>query len=419
MEGHFAPDPSYTGHENFHPGEIMLFMFNDEDWEEYLKMQQEGSLCLNRIKLAKWRQRVDKTKDGFREVFTGSVRTHYWYLVVGDCRLEEYDAHPPKLFYNISFMNCEGKCADAHLPADEHGLFTMHLLLFLVMAFAGVTYASLMLKNRNSTGQIHLVAVLLGVAYLFQTASIFFELCHLFVYRQDGKGLRFRYTLFAADFFSEVMQGLSELVISVVLLAIASGWTLAGDFDMLSGSGTTGGKGGLGGMSDALQKPAELFKKITPASVFIAFIFTSQLVLEFMGRGYEDDFNQFHDHEHLPGYLLMLLRVLMCVVFQFGIISTKKNVGGAVSRFLLQLQICGTLWFLGFPCLVFVSGYFAAYLRHRIVTGGSLLCQAAALGYMAYLFLFKSEYHKLSSLSRMGTVSMEGVDTKSTKLAVD
>jgi hypothetical protein len=38
---------------------------------------------------------------------------------------------------------------------------------------------------------------------------------------------------------------------------------------------------------------------------------------------------------------------------------------------------------------------------------------------MAYLFLFKSEYHKLSSLSRMGTVSMEGVDTKSTKLAVD
>jgi hypothetical protein len=315
-------------------------------------------------------------------------------------------------------MNCDGTCADAHLPADEHGLFTMHLLLFLVMGFAGVTYASLMLKNRNSTGQIHLVAVLLGVAYLFQTASIFLELCHLFVYRRDGKGLRFRHTVFAADFFSEVMQGMSELVISVVLIAIASGWTLSGDFDMLSGS-PAAGKGSLGGVSEAMQKPAELFRRVTPASVFIVFIFVSQLVLEFMGRGYEDDFNQFHDHEHLPGYLLMLLRVVMCIVFQIGITSTKKNVGGAVSRFLLQLQICGTLWFLGFPCLVFVSGYFAEYLRHRIVTGGSLLCQASALGYMAYLFLFKSEYHKLSSLSRMGTVSMEGLDTKTTKLAVD
>jgi hypothetical protein len=83
MEGHFAPDPSYTGHESFHPGEIMLFMFNDEEWDQYQKMLKDGSLCLNRITLAKWRQRVDKTKDGFREKFTGSIRTHYWYLYFG------------------------------------------------------------------------------------------------------------------------------------------------------------------------------------------------------------------------------------------------------------------------------------------------------------------------------------------------
>ena len=115
----------------------------------------------------------------------------------------------------------------------------------------------------------------------------------------------------------------------------------------------------------------------------------------------------------------MLLRVVLCIVFQVGISSTQKNASGAVGRFLLQLQICGTLWFIGFPCLVFVAGYFAEYLRHRIVTGGSLACQAGALGYMTYLFLFKSEYYKISSLSRMGSVSSEGVSAKRTKLATD
>ena len=64
------------------------------------------------------------------------------------------------------------------------------------------------------------------------------------------------------------------------------------------------------------------------------------------------------------------------------------------------------------------AGYFAEYLRHRIVTGGSLACQAGALGYMTYLFLFKSEYYKISSLSRMGSVSSEGVSAKSTKLCL-
>ena len=45
-------------------------------------------------------------------------------------------------------------------------------------------------------------------------------------FQQDGKGLRFRHTWFAADFFSEIMQQISELMITVVLLGLSAGWTL-------------------------------------------------------------------------------------------------------------------------------------------------------------------------------------------------
>ena len=36
-------------------------------------------------------------------------------------------------------------------------------------------------------------------------------------------------------------------------------------------------------------------------------------VAECSGRGFEDDFNQFHDHEHWPGYTLMVGTVVVCV----------------------------------------------------------------------------------------------------------
>ena len=43
-----------------------------------------------------------------------------------------------------------------------------------------------------------------GLAAILQTVAVFCELCHLHVYRSDGRGLRFRHTWFAADMFSEV-----------------------------------------------------------------------------------------------------------------------------------------------------------------------------------------------------------------------
>jgi len=113
------------------------------------------------------------------------------------------------------------------------------------------------------------------------------------------------------DFYSEILQGLSELLIQFILVSLAFGWTIIPN------------TGEQGGFFKALAKPYEIFKQISKASVFVGGLAVVQFSLELCGRMYEDDFNQFHDHEHWPGFTLMMLRVALAGLFIYGVRTTK------------------------------------------------------------------------------------------------
>ena len=79
----------------------------------------------------------------------------------------------------------------------------------------------------------------------------------------------------------------------------------------------------------ALRSPGYLFKKL-PDSVSVStrrfsaggMIIGANAVLHFIleawGRRYESMFNSFHDHEHLPGFLLVFIRLVHASVFVVG-----------------------------------------------------------------------------------------------------
>ena len=82
-----------------HPHFLQFYLFNDEAWEQYRKMQEAGSLCRDRVQLATHKQDIKampdpKDADGhhYMEFFT-PVETpetvRYYYAVIGDCYLEE------------------------------------------------------------------------------------------------------------------------------------------------------------------------------------------------------------------------------------------------------------------------------------------------------------------------------------------
>jgi len=270
----------------------------------------------------------------------------------------------------------------------------------------------------KKTGRVHLIGLLTFSAFILQISSVVCELFHLIVFSINGKGLRFRHTFFALDFVSEVFQMLSENIITLVLLAVGAGWTLNIPVEIDPETGTENEEKKLHGFKAltvkglmiSLRKPFNLLRgaDIIPLLAFI-FIFLLQMFLEFVGRSYEDDFNSFHDHEHWPGYTLMLLRTAFGIFFYLFVSRTLKDpavTDEKIKSFLKVLLAAGLIYFWAFPVLVAVSSWWPAYQRHTIVTTGSIVAQATALSMMMFTFL--SETGTFAKVSRAGTMKEDG-----------
>jgi len=278
------------------------------------------------------------------------VRTYGYYVVLGDCtpgqrRYTTYE-------YRVEFLNP----GEDHFPADEHGMFTLYLVTFAVLALyaAFVSSASHSPSSRTAVG-------LLASAYVMQLLALVLEIVHLGYYEANGYGM------FAFDFLSSVLEGLTMLVLTYLLVAMASGWSLVQ---------------GLLGQSSALNPDA-----LGDDSVATSFLFCMAMlsfVLQLLNKIIvHDDFTKFHDYESLPGKFSVMVHVILATVFSIRVKQTidyqSRRGGGRALLFLRWLALLGGLWVWSFPLLVIVAGLFAHYLRHRVVAGGVLVLQSGCL----------------------------------------
>lgn len=407
IAGHFFSDVSTTAareHSDYfdgHPHALQISMFSDTQWVKYRAMLSQGSLCKDRMGVASFNKKIrpshtakaDAEKSAKRTQgqsefdFAADIpamqhRSHFWYVMIADCYLEEYDAHPPKLSFVMEFLN--GK---SHLPSEEDGLLAIHGSIFVAMAIFAVVGGFAIRKQLKRAGQIHLTLLILAMSYATEMLSVLMELTHLWVYSMDGKGMRWRHGRLPFDFGADVFQNTSELLLTSLLVAISFGWTMQGDFtrDAVFGTVTRG-----------------------QLAVFVVIVIGSlQLLLEYVGRFYEEDFNSFHDHEHWPGTCLMLLRVALAGLLWFGVrhTLTQRN-KAAVAQLLSRLRLAGIGWLLSFPILVLIIAPMASESsRHAVVTAGALISQCAALvAAGAQLLNMDSDFFKGSTLAKMGTM---------------
>ena len=385
----------------------------------------KGSLCVDRQRLASWSTKIvprhsnQKYKPGeaarhdfffSATLFSpgGTHQAHYWFGMLMDCYLEEYDAHPPPMQYSLLFMN-----GDSQLPADEDGMRHINLFTLVAMALYGAVYFYQLYERWTRLKQCHLITLIFLLAYFLQALSVLCEVQHLSRFIGDGKGLRWRHTWFALDFVSAVAQGASELIISFVLIALAFGWTL-GSREPVAGV--------LGKLLAGFQRPGQLLRGLrSPAMVTLLVLASVQVVLQARGRAFEEDFNNFHDFEHWPGMVLIGMRVALCALFVFALHrSFRLEQQKEVLSFLSRLRLLGCIWFLCFPGVVACAVMLPPYRRHQLVAGGAIVLQSAALMLLSTLFMQRSEYYKISSLAHVGSVFESGFGAgRSKKLAVD
>ena len=101
-----------------HPHSLTLCLYDDKAWPKFQTAMKRGSLCVERQRLASWQTKIipqynhvspgKKPRHDFS--FAATLKTptntaHYWFGMLMDCYLEEYDAHPPPMKYSLLFMN--------------------------------------------------------------------------------------------------------------------------------------------------------------------------------------------------------------------------------------------------------------------------------------------------------------------------
>ena len=128
-----------------HPHDMRLCLYDEEAFAKFQHAMKAGSLCNERAQMAQWATKIHPTfKAGAvpthefsfdASLRPPSSRAHYWFAVLMDCQLEEYDAHPPALQYTLTFTN-----GRSQLPADEAGMPTINLLALVGMGAYGFYY---------------------------------------------------------------------------------------------------------------------------------------------------------------------------------------------------------------------------------------------------------------------------------------
>ena len=421
IRGRFWVESNYND-----PRELSFYYFCDDEWPKV----EAALTCRDKVAYARASDalvfeehehlegentlgRPPNPKQVFRTErnMSMAVRTHYWYFLVADCTLEEYYHEVPLIHYNFEIFNEPG---DQHLPADEIGMATLHTLAIVVLASACILFVKLSFDRMRETAVIHVAVLMLGGAMVLSLCSSLFELWHLRAYASDGIGSAL------CDTLSALCESLCDFIVSFLLLSLACGWTLSSSLPMdMSSFGFAKKRGtNVDLITSYLRNPKTLVTQYSVPLAVLVSLFTFHVVLVVWGRRYGEEFDTFHDFEHLPGKVLMFVRLFLGVFFWFAASATLTAQGnvGEMASFLFVFRILGSVWFFAMPVFVALAPLWAHYLRHWFITGGTLCLQTVALAVFNFLFVGSksSLYYRRSTAGNQG-ITLANVQDTSTR----
>uniref|UniRef100_A0AAZ3P8W2 Intimal thickness related receptor IRP domain-containing protein n=1 Tax=Oncorhynchus tshawytscha TaxID=74940 RepID=A0AAZ3P8W2_ONCTS len=265
-----------------------------------------------------------------------------------------------------------------HFSAEEAGLHSFYCLLILAYFVASCIYIQPLWMALRKGGPMQTVLKVLSTALALQGISALFNYIHLARYARDGVGIPIMGSL------AEFCDMVSQVSMLYMLLSLCVGWTLSKN-----------------------RKPQSrpLQWDSSPASKALAMGGVATQGALLLWEQYEEtEHHSYHAQRSIAGLLLISLRIILALLLAsvlYTIISTERS---ALKRdFYLSFakfvsQGC-FIWFLCHPVLVLLSVVFNEHQREKVVTIGVILCQAISVVILYQLFLSRSLYWEVSSLS--------------------
>jgi hypothetical protein len=354
------------------------FDYKDKLWKSDLKMQIVNT---------------EKKKE---------ARPHYWYVAVNDCQLEQVmmDNSIPLIHYEITLQNhlpkkgVEANYPLTHLSSDEMQLTSLHtvtMMLSGILAFFLTMNVVVSLTSPKKKQTVHAALLWVAVAAVFDAVSSFCEILHLKIYESNGIGS------YVLDAMACHFEAVCDSLIVLLLLSIGAGWTLPSDVINVNPNANV-----LQRFLTDMAKPMGSIYSFNAVAVLGIGVIAMHVLLAQWGRTYNDDFESYHDLEHLPGKILMAMRLVLGFLLLAATMQTrlKCNVQ-QLKGFYLKLAIFGFGWFQSLPFLtVFCNVFVPYYLRHPAIFISSALLQSSSLVILAWLVTsHTTSYHHFSHMN--------------------
>jgi len=335
---------------------LFLKFVLDEDWPSF------SQLTCEQQKEYKKRAHFELPAGGghFYQPIKQHLRPHVWYLVAIKCNFGssvDFD-------YDVTFLNPY----ESHFPYELEGLPAMYTGLLLLFIVAGILYAFRFVNAWKSFVTLPPVLLMFTSILVAEFVGLFFEWLNLRYFADKGEGIWW------FSFFSQVFRWLSKEVLSFLLLALSSGWTIL---------------------------YAELPVNFPLTNPLISGgIISVNMLLVIWSHMYEDEAS-FHQYDNFPGLLLALLRVFLFLwaAKQLSSCLEVAQTNEVKRKFIMRLGLFITISFLAFPTMLLLACILAAYLREKVISIVLTIIQTASLFGLANLFLSRGAYFSISTLS--------------------
>jgi hypothetical protein len=339
---------------------ITADVFLDLEWE---KVENEPKVCdrhkhrraSGTVKLppsGEWSEWINGT-------LSQSARAYVWYVSANDCK--NTLGSPTRIKFEYVAKQENGDEFSVEM-IGSYWISLLELLFFSVLSWK--VYGDCK-RYIRSTESLHPVMITVVSMVALHFASVFCQFLHFRSYSYDGQGLK------ALDVISEILNVLSQVVGTSLLILIALGYTL-------------------------------LHSKLGNLDVVIPVVFiigVLHVLLVGFGKIKDDASYKFYENEGAVGWVLLILRALLLAWFVWAVKETRKeSTGIKMVHFLHTFLIAGIIYFLSYPLVFVITSLFVPYMRYKVMHIGSFLMRFGSYIWMARLFLKKGEYYEVSTL---------------------
>ncbi len=277
---------------------------------------------------------------------TTLARPRFAYFAAINCENSGLD-----MTYNIRAVNPGDKWI-RQFGVDEQGLLPTYLIFTIVFIVGLATHMYGVFAGWSAQGGMHPIIKLLTVSILFETLSIVLGAVHYGMFMGNGVGAPVLLGV------SEVMDMAAQLLLMLLLILIAKGWTIS---------------------SLKLTGRRSLF-------IFLALFTFGYASLFIWQEAGTDPESTKYLYESIPGIILLAMRIVTLFWYCYNLWSTwRLESNPEKKRFYAVFGFLYFLWFLALPLIVIVATVQYPWERSKTVSALYLLFNMAAFSGLGWL----------------------------------